>query len=267
MKKPDFHPSFLQILYLTIYIILFSFIIYVPKLISGPVHITEKMVIEEEIIEGSLLGILFFLNIFILNLYKKEASKQKEVIRKINFDKKSAKEKLDDSFKYIGQINVQLQEIKSIFTYNNKFPETKNDLKKNFLFFSERVLGIVNADWVLFRIINCITLKTISEQFETRQGLTNDFPRISNKLIIEKQSCFPYTTVISNPQNLNILCCCVMPNDKISNDERVFIQAITNEITMMFVILNSTYSQKTYSSTLPENSFIKNNLKSIPGSL
>ena len=109
MKKLNFHPSFLQILYLIIYIILFSFIIYIPKLINGPVHLTEKLIFEEEIIEGFLLGILFILNILILNLYKNEASRQKELIKKISDDRATAKVRLDDSSKYIGQINVQIQ--------------------------------------------------------------------------------------------------------------------------------------------------------------
>lgn len=244
MKKLNFHPSFLQIIYLIIYIILFSFIIYIPTLITGPVHITEKMILEEEIIEASLLGIMFILSIFIFNLYRNEAFRQKELIKKISNDKKTVEERLEDSFKYIGQINVQIQEIKSIFNDTDKFPETKNDLKKACLFFSKRVFGIVNTNWVLFRIINCITQKTINEQFETRQELTIDYPHISNKMIVEKQSCLPFTTVISNPPNLNILCCCILPDVEISNDERVFIQAITNEITMMFVILNSSYSKK-----------------------
>jgi hypothetical protein len=55
----------------------FGLIVYTPKLVSSPVHLTEKLIIEEEIIEGSLLGILFLLNILILNLYKKEDQRQK----------------------------------------------------------------------------------------------------------------------------------------------------------------------------------------------
>lgn len=244
MKKPEVHLSSLQVVYFVIYVILFCVIIYIPQLISNPVHLTKKILIEEEIIEGSLLGILFILSIWLMNLYKNESSRQKELLKKIIDDKKSADEKLDDSFKYIGQINVQIQQIKSIFNNNNKLPKTRNDFKKTLFYFSERVFGIVNANWVLFRVINCNTCKTIYEQFETRQGYTFDYPHISNKSIIEKQSCAPFTTVISNPQNFNILVCCILPVDIISNDERVFIQAITNEITMIFVILNSTYYKK-----------------------
>jgi hypothetical protein len=35
-----------------------------------------------------------------------------------------------------------------------------------------------------------------------------------------------------------------MPVDKITNDQHVFIQAIINEITKLFVILNSLYYKK-----------------------
>lgn len=244
MKKLNLQPQFLQILYLIINILLFSVIVVTPKLVNGPVYLSDKLIIEEEIIEGILLFVLLFLSILIFNLYKHEVTRQKELINKINNDKKSAQEKLDDSFKYIGQINVQIQQIKSIFNNYSKLPETKNDFKKTLFYFSERVFGITDTNWVLFRIINCNNGKTISEQFETRLGYTFENPHISNKMIIEKQSCSPFTAVISNPQNLNIIACCVLHIDKISNDERIFIQAITNEITMLFVILNSSYYKK-----------------------
>jgi len=244
MKKLNFRPSFLRVLYLVIYFILFALIIFVPKLITGPLHITGKLIFAEEITEGTLLGILFVLNILILNLYKKETSKQKEQINRITVAKKTIEERLEDSFRYIGQLNVQIQEIKSIFTSSHKFPETKSDFRKTLLFFIGRVLGITDTDWVLFRIIDRNTPKTLYEQYETRKGLSPDYPHISNKTIIEKQSCPPYSAVISNPQNMNILTCCIVANDRITNEERLFIQAITNEITMLYVIMNSTYYRK-----------------------
>jgi hypothetical protein len=191
-------------------------------------------------------------NILILNLYKKEVSRQKELIKKINNDKKSVEERLDDSFRYIGQVNVQIQQIRSIFNNYEKFPETRNDFKKTLFYFSERVFGIVNGNWVLFRIIDPVSGKTIREQFETRHGFSSVHPHVSNRLIIEGQCCPPYTTIISNPQNLNIVVCCILPVDRISNDERIFIQAITNEITMLFVILNSIYYIKS-NNELPDN--------------
>jgi hypothetical protein len=244
MKKINFQVSRLQTLYFIIYLFLIFLIVFTPIIISGSIYLTEKFVIDEEITEVILLGILFSLSVLIFRLYKQEVYKQEEIIKKNQNDKKTADEKLLSSLHYIGEVNVQIEEIKSIFNSTNKYPETKNDFKKTFRFLSERVLGIVNTNWVLFRIINSGTQKTISECFETRHGISCNYPNVSNKMIVEKHRISHFTTVITNSQNLNMFVCCTLPVDKISDDQRVFIQAIINEITMLFIILNSSYSKK-----------------------
>ena len=244
MKKINFQPSSLQILYLIIFFLLFSLVILTPKLINSSLYLSENLIIEEELFEGALLCILLFLGVMIVNLYKQEGSRQKELMGKIKNDKKTTEERLTDSFKYIGMLNVQIQEIKSIFNNTNKYPETKNDFKNIYRFYCDRVFGIVNPDWILFRIINSSTQKTVNEHFGTKTGLPFTCPHVSNKMIVEKQQVSSFTTVISSPQNLNILVACILPVEKISNDERIFIQAITNELTMLFVILNSSYYKK-----------------------
>ena len=60
-------------------------------------------------------------------------------------------------------------------------------------------------------------------------------------MVIKEESVTSFTSVISNPENLNILVFCIMPVDKISDDQRIFIQAIINEVTKLFVILKSSY--------------------------
>jgi hypothetical protein len=177
-------------------------------------------------------------------LYKSEVRKQKEVINKINDEKMKVEDRLNDSEQYIAIMNVQIQEIKSIFNTIDKYPETKEGLKKAFNFFGDRVIGIVNSEWVLFRIIDSNTQRTICEHFGPRKGVTCNYPKVSNKMIIEKQPVLPFSYVISNPENLNIIVSCIMPVDKITNDQHVFIQAIINEITKLFVILNSLYYKK-----------------------
>lgn len=241
MKKINFRPSFLQSVYLIIFIILFAFIIYTPTLIKGPVSLTSKLILEEETFEGFMISILFIISILIFTLYKREVKKQKDLINKINIEKKIVENRLSNSEKYIAIMNVQIQEIKSIFNTIDNYPETKEGLKKAFTFFGERVIGIVNSEWVLFRIIDCNNQRTICEHLGTRPGSTFIYPHVSNKMIIEKQPVLPFSYVISSPKNLNILVFCVMPVDKISNDQQVFIQAIINEITKLFVILNSLY--------------------------
>jgi hypothetical protein len=187
---------------------------------------------------------LLILGIFILNLYKREVSRHKDTIEKINDDKKKVENRLFDSEQYIAILNVQTQEIKSIFNSIDKFPETKDQLKKAFSFFGSRVIGIVNSDWVLFRIIDSNNQRTIFEHFATRPGYSDHYPHVSNKMMIEKQSISPFLYVDSNPKKLNILVFCIIPADKIANDQQIFIQAINNEITKLFVIMNSVYYKK-----------------------
>ncbi len=249
MKKINFRLSYLQVIYLMIYVILFLVIIYIPELVSGPVRITKKLILEEEFAEGILLGVLFLVSILILNSYKKESLRQKELINKINNEKKTVEERLNETFRYIGKINVELMEIKDTFNASIRFPETKSDFKKTLHFYSERVFGISDTDWVMFRIIDYNTQKTVIEHFDTRNGKESEYPHISNRLIIEKESFYPFGGIISNPQILNIFSCCILSKNEIGNDEKIFIQAITNEITMLFIIMNSSNLKEPYKLT------------------
>jgi hypothetical protein len=244
MEKIKFHQSYLQLIYLIIIVILFSFIIYTPTFIEGPFRITNKLIIEEEKIEGFLIGILFILSFIILGLYRKEGDRNKEQIQRINDDKKKVEKRLLESDQYIGIVNVQIQDIKSIFNSIESYPKTKTELKKTFTFFGKRILGITNSSWSLIRIIDSKTQRTISEHFESKGGLVPDFPHVSNKSILEKQQIPSHTAVISEPKNLDILVFCILSTDKISNNEHIFVQAIINEITKLFVIINSTYNNE-----------------------
>jgi hypothetical protein len=261
MKKIKLQSSFLQILYLITFIILFAFIIYTPALIKGPVSISSKLILEEETFEGALICILFIMSILIFYLYNREVKNHKELINEINNEKKKVEVRLIDSEQYIGIMNVQIQEIKAIFNSINEYPDTKDGLKKAFIFFGERVIGIVNSEWVLFRIIDSNTRRTICEHYGTRKGFSYNYPHVSNRMIMEKQPILPFSYVISNPGNLNILVSCIMPVDKISTDQRLFIQAIINEITKLFAILNSVYYKQEGQLIYEERSDRKQNQK------
>jgi len=244
MKKTSVHHSLLQITYLIILIILFLFIIYTPAFIEGPVHITKKLILEEETIEGILIGILFILSVVILNFYKQEVDRKKEQILSIGNDKKKVEERLLASDQYIGMVNVQIQDIKLIFNNVENYPKTKTELKNTYALFGKRILGITNSNWVLIRIIESSTQRTISEHFESKGELTSGYPHVSNKTIINEKQLASHISVISEPKDVDILVFCILSIDKISNNQRLFVQAIINEITKLYIIINSTYNKK-----------------------
>ena len=96
-----------------------------PILITGSVHITEKFIIDEEIAEVILLGILFSLSVLMFRLYRRESTKHEELIKKMKEEKKTTEEKLFDSLSYIGKVNVQIEEIKTIFNTTNRYTGNK----------------------------------------------------------------------------------------------------------------------------------------------
>jgi hypothetical protein len=239
--KINIHPSFVQIVYFIILLVLLSIIIYSPSLINGPVHLTRKLIVEEDTVEGILVGILFIVSILIVNLYNYEVYKHKELIHKINTDKQKVEERLSASDQYIGKVNVQLREINSTYDGIENYPKTKTEFKKAFRSFGKRLLGIVKSDWVLIRIINSNTQRSISEHFETLENLTVEYPHVSNKLIIEQKQMLSHTSVVYNPKNLDIIAFCILPVEKISPDEEGFIKTILDELIKMFLITNSSH--------------------------
>lgn len=235
----------LRTVYLIALVLILITIIISPKLISGSIHFTEEIIVEEEFVEGFVIAILLGLSLLIQRYYKREVDLHKKQLEKINNDKKQTEEKLNDAFSYIGKVNVQIQEIKSIFNKDFKYPKTKTELKKTLHYFSERALGIVNVDWVLIRIIDSVNQKTISEHLKTRGDVTlQEYPHISNKTIIEGQSDSSSTVITSHPENMNIISCCIFPGNNISNEQRNLIEAIVSQIIMLFIIFESTFYKK-----------------------
>lgn len=241
MKKTGFHPSILQLIYLILFIFLFVLIITTPEFTIGSVRMSEKLIVQEEMMKGLVLGVLFIVSTLILNLYKGEVAKHKDHIEKINNDKQKVEERLQISDQYIGMINVQIKEIKSVFFSIDNYPQTKADFKRTFTFFGEKVLNIVNSSWVLIRIVDSDTQRTISEHYKPRNRSVNKYPQISNKMMIDAQPIASHTSIISNPKDMNVLVFCVLPLETISSDEQIFLQAIIDEITKMYIIINSPY--------------------------
>lgn len=103
--------------------------------------LVEYIDILEKEYEEVILLILFLLFGYLTNiLYKKEAKKYEDHINNLDDIQKSMEEKLNDAFKYIGTINLQLKEIKSVFAKNDKYPETKEEMKNIEYYLADKIL-------------------------------------------------------------------------------------------------------------------------------
>jgi hypothetical protein len=209
-------------IYLGLLLFLFLLIIATPYLIKDGVSI-----FEEETVEVILIAILLLLSLFIYYLY--------------NSQLKESQKNLDAAFAHIGKINVQVDYLKSVFGDIKKFPENKSDLKYIFDFLAEKVLGMINCDWVVFRIIAVESLRTLAEFAKDRNNGFEFGNKISNRALIKSEKIHGLSFISSSHENLNIKTFCIISPDSLDANQGKILESIVNSLGMFYIIFDSGY--------------------------
>lgn len=192
--------------------------------------------LSDESSEFVFITTLFFLMVIIYRFYAKEL-KHNQIYQE------GLEERLRETFKYIGSVNLQIEEMKKVFS-DVKYPENKKDLHALFINMSERVLGMVSADWVLLRIVDINNNATLHEHFIVRGNKQVDRIKFDNKCLADKTCLMDNQTIIkSTLENFNIKAFCVLPTTT-TKDQEFMIGSIANQLEMMFVVFNSLYYKK-----------------------
>lgn len=233
MKKSIF---ILRNLYVFLFVIIVAIVVFTPWLIRQGFSI-----IGEETLEVIIIGLLFVVSYIIYVLYRNEVERNRLELENLKEHRLTLEERLDEAFKHIGQVNVQIQEIKSIFSGFKKYPESKNDFKNILRYFAEKVLSIVAVDWVLFKIIDLENVKTLSEHSQCRDGAVFSMSKIGNNNLVNQAGLEPYNVLYSDRDDLKVKIYCLMPKTKIAESTEIFIKAIINQLEMIFLIFSSNY--------------------------
>jgi DNA gyrase/topoisomerase IV subunit A len=227
--------------YFWILVTIFLLIVFTPYIIRSGFTL-----IQEEIAEVAAIALLFMVGYVVLLVYRKEADKNRNELKRLKQDKGALESRLSEAFRYIGTVNIQIEEIKSVFSDIRNFPETEKDFHNVLQFLAERTLSMVNAEWVLFRIIDMRSLSTLSEYSETRGKVVPLNHKISNKELASNEKFKGLTIVESGQGNFRIKTFCILPKEKLSSEGKTFIRAIVNQLEMLFVIFTSTYYKNSH---------------------
>jgi hypothetical protein len=226
--------------YLAILGMIFLLIIFTPYIIRS-----GFTVLEEEFVEVFAIILLFAVGYAVLLLYRREAAGNLKEANRLKQDKCDLRDRLSEAFDYIGTVNIQIQQIRSLFSEIKKFPENKKDFLHILQFVADRSLCMVSADWILFRIIDTRNLNTLREYTETRGNATPMHGKIGNRALVSKEKFEVLTVVESEQENFHIRTFCIIPRKKISGDQKVFIKAVVNQLEMLFLIFTSIYYKET----------------------
>jgi hypothetical protein len=227
--------------YFAILVMIFLLIVFTPYIIRSGFTL-----FDEEIAEVAAIALFFAVGYGILSLYRKEAAKNRNEIDRLKRDKGVLEKRLTEAFHYIGTVNIQIEEIRSVFSDIRKFPENKRDFRYILQFLAEKALCMVNAAWVLFRIVDTRNLDTLSEYSESRGNAFLLNHKISNKHLVSKEKFEGLAVVQSGQGNFHIKTFCIIPKEKLSGDQEVFIKVLANQLEMLFIIFASTYYKNTH---------------------
>jgi hypothetical protein len=236
----------LQAVYLAGLTLLFFLVVLTPYFIQGNFQLKNRGIVREEIAEGAVIALLLIVGYLASVLHKKEFDKYHKELTELTTCKYDLENRLSDAFSYIGEVNVQLLEIKSVFSALQKYPESKKDYRSVLIFLARKALGIANVDWVMFRIINPESLRTIQEYSETRGSAILLKHNISNRALVSSEVIADCSAVSSEQENLSIKAFCILPTEELTASQGILIGAIVNELEMLFIIFNSEYNRENY---------------------
>ncbi|MEI6835284.1 MAG: hypothetical protein WCK59_00425 [Candidatus Falkowbacteria bacterium] len=193
---------------------------------------------SEEFSEAGLTAFLIILIALLFRFYLKDIDNYKH-------QQENLEERLRDTFKYIGSINLQLEEMKKVFSNFNKYPENKKDVQALFIHTAERILGIINADWVLLRIVDINNGGTLYEYFCSRGNKKVERIKLDNRALLDGVCSFGSCSIVkSNQDNFNIKAYCVLPVESDNSNQEFLINSIVNQLEMFFIIFNSLYYKR-----------------------
>jgi hypothetical protein len=227
--------------YFSILVMIFLLIVFSPYIIRSGFTL-----VDEEIAEVGAIILLFIVGYIVLLLYRKEVDKSRRELNRLKQDKGALETRLSEAFKYIGTVNIQIKEIKSVFSDIRKFPENRGDFRYVLQFLAERTLSMVNAKWVVFRIVDMRSLNTLSEYSEIRGKVAPHKHKISNKELTSNEKSEGITIVGSGQENFHVKTFCIIPKEKLSSESKVFISSVANQLEMLFLIFESTYYKNSH---------------------
>ena len=233
---------FLERTYLFILVAIFLLIVFTPYIIH-----TGFTMFEEQLVEVTIIILLFAVGYAVLSLYRKETAKNLKNINRLTKEKGDLENRITEAFKYIGTVNIQIQEIKAVFSDIQKFPENKKDFGYTVQFLADKTLSMVNVGWVLFRIIDSKNMHSLGEYCKSRGNSVLPQHKISNRALLSNKKIKGFTVVGPGYENFYIKTFCIIPKVKLSSDNKVFIKAIVNQLEMLFLIFTSIYYRNSHS--------------------
>lgn len=229
-------------LYITVLILLLLSIMALPLAIHSDWSITQAFILKEEIIETFLIAALFGMSFFILRRFKHTVTVYEYKFRCIDKEKSKLLSRLKDAFRYIGTVNVELQEIHSILQKLDNYPRTKKEFKMYVNYLTAKAMTIAKSPWVAIRMIDKKSNRTVFEHTVVRPGYELPAGIIGNRDILDKKSISGIVQIVNSKKNVDLITVCLFSDVECTENENILIRLLINQIEMYFLLYHADFS-------------------------
>lgn len=228
-------------LYLGVFVFLLLLVIAMPLMIQHGLSVTQKFIIEEEILETSLIIILFAISYLILRRFKHTLKAHERAVDMAGEEKSRLVSRLADAFNYIGTVNVELQEVQSILCGVERYPQTKREFKRFIEHLAAKAMTVAGTQWIVIRMISRCNGQTVKEYAIVRRKEVLPSAIMGNREILENHHVEGLRTISTRQKNLDLLTVCILPIIQLSEEKIILITAITNQIEMLFMLYRACF--------------------------
>jgi hypothetical protein len=230
--------TYLKAVFICVVGLLLLLVAATPLLVHGGIALSDRFVFEEDLTEAVLIAVLLSLAYLMSRAYHSAVAAYKRKLVRLSEDKKQLTDRLTDIYRYVGSINVQLQEINAVFSRLKRLPENRRQFKHLLSLFGNKILGMVNTDWVTIRIFDRRFFRTIVEHREVRLTCRVAEKNIGNRTVVEGKDVNGCVVVKGAKDNLPIVATCILPVDHLDKQETILLQTLVDEIELLFIISN-----------------------------
>ena len=229
-------PNYLVGFYFSILLILLLLVSTTPLLIRHGLSLSDHFVIEEEVLETAMILSLFGLSILILVRITKRLDAYRQQVKTVVNEKSRLTSRLVDAFRYIGKVNVEIQEIELALCGVACYPQSKKEFKRLVDQLASRALTIAAAPWLLVRMVDRRSGHTVNEHAVRHPGGTLPSITIGNRALLAGEPCDGLQTIGPRQKNLDLVTVFILPAVELEKEKSVLLTAILNQIEMLFIL-------------------------------
>jgi len=228
--------KFLIVVYFGVMASFLLLVIVTPLIIQFGVTITDKYIIEEDIIETTFIIILLGISYIIFGGFKRSLRAYEEKVETTGEENSRLVSRLADLTNYIGTVNVELQEIQATLCGVELYPQNNRELRRYIDHLVAKTMMVAGTTWAVVRIISRQNCRTIKEYDAVRPHRVMPSSTMGNREILENLHIEGLRIVGSRQKNLDVLTVCILPKTDFSEEENILITAILSQIELLFLL-------------------------------